>query len=90
MMFLRRNIHKCTWTSPDGNNHNEIDHILIEREWHLSILNVRFFRGSDCDTDNNLVVAKVTEILAVSKQGAQKFDVKRINLRKLSELEMRK
>jgi len=36
------------------------------------------------------VVAKVRERLAVNKQGAQKFDVVRLNLRKLSELEVRK
>jgi len=36
------------------------------------------------------VVAKVRERLAVSKQAAQKFDVERLHLRKLSELEVRK
>jgi hypothetical protein len=36
------------------------------------------------------VVAKGRERLAVSKQAAQKFDVEGFNLRKLSELEVRK
>jgi len=36
------------------------------------------------------MVAKVRERLAVSKHAAQKFDVERFNLRKLSELEVRK
>jgi hypothetical protein len=36
------------------------------------------------------VVAKVKERLAVSKQVAQIFDVKRFNLRKITELEIRK
>jgi len=37
-----------------------------------------------------MVVTKVRERLAVRKQAAQKFDVVRFNLRKLSELEVRK
>ena len=37
-----------------------------------------------------LVVAKVREVLAVSKQAAQKFGGERFNLRKLNELEVRK
>ena len=36
------------------------------------------------------MVAKVTERLAVNKQAAQKFDVEWFNLRKLTELEVRK
>jgi ribosomal protein S25 len=36
------------------------------------------------------VVAKLREILVVSKQAAQKFDVEIFNFRKLSELEFKK
>ena len=30
-MFLHRDIHKYTWTSPDGKTHNQTAHILIDR-----------------------------------------------------------
>jgi endonuclease/exonuclease/phosphatase family metal-dependent hydrolase len=73
-MFQHRDIHKYTWTSPDEQIHNQIDHILIDRRWHSSILDVRSFRGADCDTDHYLVVGNIRERWAVRNQAAQKFD----------------
>jgi hypothetical protein len=29
--FIHRDIHKHTWTSPDGVTHNHIDHVLIDK-----------------------------------------------------------
>jgi hypothetical protein len=57
-MFLHRKIHRYTSTSPEGNAHNQTDHVLIDRRQHSSILHVQSFRGADCDTDHYLVVAK--------------------------------
>ena len=56
----------------------------------LEILDVRSFRGTDCDSDHYVVVAKVRERLAVLKQTAQEVAGERFNLRKLDELEFRK
>ena len=61
--------------------HNQIDHALIGRRWHSSVLDVRSFRGAE--------IAKVRERLAVGKQAAQRFDRQRFNLRKLNEPEVR-
>jgi len=88
-MLTHRNIHKYTWTSTDGKTHNQIDHILIDRIWQSNVLDVRSFRGADCDTDHYLVMAKVRESLAVGKQAAQRFDRQRFNLRKLNVSEVR-
>jgi hypothetical protein len=89
-MFPHRNIHKYTWTSPDWKTHNQTDHVLIDMRCHSSVLGGRSFRGADCDTDHYLVVTKVREGLAVSKQAVQKFHAKRFNLKTLSELDVRK
>jgi endonuclease/exonuclease/phosphatase family metal-dependent hydrolase len=67
-MFPHSNTHKYTWTSPDGKTHNQIDHILVDRRRLSSVLDVRTYRGADCDTDYYLVVANVRERLAVNKQ----------------------
>jgi putative IMPACT (imprinted ancient) family translation regulator len=56
----------------------------------LSILDVLSSTVANCDTDHYLLVAKVGERLAISKQAAQKFDLERFNFRKLKELEVRK
>ena len=53
-------------------------------------LYIRSFRGNDCDTDHYLVTAQVRETLLVRKQAAQKLDVERFNLKKLSKLQVRK
>jgi hypothetical protein len=73
-MFPHRKIHKYTWTSPEGNTHNQIDHVLIDRRRHSSILGVHY-----------LVVAKVRERLAVSKRAAKDICTERLNVKKLNE-----
>jgi hypothetical protein len=72
-MFPHRNIHKVIWTSPDRRTHNQIDHILIDRSRHSSILDIQLFRAADCDTDHYLIVAKFRQRLAVTKQKCKEF-----------------
>jgi hypothetical protein len=57
---------------------------LIDRRRHSTILDVRSFRGADCDTDHYLVIAKVRgRVGAVSKRPVNKMDMDRFDLKKL-------
>lgn len=42
----------------------------------LSVLDVRYFRRADCDTDHCPTVAVARESLSVNKLETQKIDVK--------------
>jgi hypothetical protein len=52
-------------------------------------IDVRSFRAGDCDANHYLVVAKVTERLAVNKQRSHRFHMDRFNLKKLNKVEGR-
>jgi hypothetical protein len=89
MMFPHRNIHKYTWTSPDGKTHIQIDYILVDRRRHSNLLDVRSFRAADCYSDHYLVVAKVRERLAVNKQRSHSLHTQRFNPKKLNYVEVK-
>jgi endonuclease/exonuclease/phosphatase family metal-dependent hydrolase len=44
--FPHCDIHKHTWTSPDGVTHNQTDHVLIDKRQHSNTLDVHSFRGA--------------------------------------------
>jgi endonuclease/exonuclease/phosphatase family metal-dependent hydrolase len=56
--FIHPNIHKQTWLSPDGLTANEIDHILIDKRFVSSILDVRSHRGAHYNSDHYLIKIK--------------------------------
>ena len=67
--FPRKNIHKITWISPDGNVENQIDHVLIDTRHKNWITNVRSIRGAECGTDHNLVLVKMKQCIKFVKTG---------------------
>ncbi|XP_052097284.1 craniofacial development protein 2-like [Mytilus californianus] len=58
-IFEHKNIHKATWVSPNGKVKNQIDHILINKKWRSSLLDVKVKRGSDVYSDHHLVIGKI-------------------------------
>jgi hypothetical protein len=81
-LLPHRNFYKYTWTSPVGKTHNQIDHLLVDkRRRHSNVFDVRSLRAADCDTENYLVVAKVssaeTKITQITYEEVQSQEVKR-------------
>jgi hypothetical protein len=61
MMFPHHNIHKYTWTFPDGKAHNQIYNTLVDRRRHSNVLDIRSYKAADCDSNYYLLMAKIRE-----------------------------
>ena len=48
-----------TWTSPDGQYQNQIDYILCSWRQRSSIQSAKTRPGADCDSDHQLLIAKL-------------------------------
>ncbi|XP_055645457.1 uncharacterized protein LOC129781983 [Toxorhynchites rutilus septentrionalis] len=53
--FLRKDIHKATWRSPDQQTENQIDRVLIDGKFFSDIINVRTYCSANIDSDHYLV-----------------------------------
>ncbi|KAK2723016.1 hypothetical protein QYM36_003266 [Artemia franciscana] len=57
--YRHKDIHKYTWTSPDGTTRNQINHFLINRKWRSSLQDVRTLREADAGSEHSLCIAKI-------------------------------
>uniref|UniRef100_A0A8D9ACT3 Craniofacial development protein 2 n=2 Tax=Cacopsylla melanoneura TaxID=428564 RepID=A0A8D9ACT3_9HEMI len=71
-LFPHKRCHKLTWTSPNGQTKNQIDHVAVSRKWRTSLLDTRARRGADCGSDHHLVTSDVRLKIASIKTQNQR------------------
>jgi len=59
-MFPHKNIHKSTWKAPDRLFQSQIDHMVIDARHMSDLLDIRSYRGGNVDSDDYLVIARIT------------------------------
>ena len=57
-LFQQHKRRLYTWTSPYGQQQNQIDYILCSQRWRSSIQSAKTRPGADCDSDHELLIAK--------------------------------
>ena len=82
MMFSHRNLHKYTWTSPDGKIRKQNDHRMIDRRWNSNILECAMY---DLSGKLTMILMTLWWLLYLGKEVRWE----RFNLRELNELEIR-
>ena len=86
--FPHKEIHRHTWTSPNGQYHNQNDHVAVRSNFKRSVQDVRAYRGADCASDHNLVIAKT--LLKLNRSARRVVQVRRYETSKLNVPEIRK
>ena len=71
-LFPYRGIHKLTWFSPSNRDRNQIDHLIINKTWRRSLMDVKVRRGADVSSDHHFVVALIQLKLRRTKNKIHK------------------
>ena len=87
-MFPHKNIHRYTWTSPNGQHHNQIDHMAVRSNFKRSVQDVIAYRGADCASGHKLVIVKT--LLKLVRKGKRVEKVRRYETSKLTVPEIKK
>ena len=58
ILFQQHKRRLCTWTSPDGQQQNQIDYILCSQRWRSFIQSAKTRLRADCGSDHEPLIAK--------------------------------
>jgi hypothetical protein len=87
-LFNHKDIHKTTWRSPDGQTHNQIDHLLIDARHVSNVMDVRTFRGANRDSDHYLPMSKIRSRISNAREMygsyARKFNSEKLKSSEIS------
>jgi endonuclease/exonuclease/phosphatase family metal-dependent hydrolase len=78
--FQLKRIHIRTWTSPDGETVNQIDHVLVNKMKRGMFQDVRTMRGPNCNSDHFPLKIKVKQRLIISqmkKKGTNQMEFRK-------------
>ena len=81
-MLPHKDIHKYTWTSPNGLHKNQIDHIAVNAKFKRSVRDTRAYRGADDGSDHNLVITETKLKLSRVKKTntiSRKYEISKLN-----------
>jgi stalled ribosome alternative rescue factor ArfA len=77
-----------TWRSPDGQTHNQIDHLLIDARHVSNGMDVRTLRGADIHSDLYLLISKIRSRISNARKMygsyARKFNSEKLKSPKTS------
>ena len=73
--FQYKKIHTGTWTSPNHQRINQIDHVMVSKKKKKRLIHdVRSKRGYNCDSDHFLVQIKIKQkLIIVKNRQIQKY-----------------
>ena len=74
-LFQQHTRRLYTWTSPDGQQRNQIDYILCSQRWRSFIQSAKTRLGADCGSDHEYLIAKFRLKLKKVGETNRKFSM---------------